>query len=94
MAALQDELANGKQEQEDKSEVEFGAEESVDHEQFPLSLVWFCGFHDLGGFNSSATTQLIPRLDFVGPEHLITEFRIIAVRMSIPSRQALDRVLA
>jgi hypothetical protein len=95
MAPLQDELADGKQEQEDKSEVEFGAEESVDHEQFPLSLVWFCGFHDLGvGFNSSGTTQLIPRLDFVGPEHLITEFRIIALLMSIPSRQALDRVLA
>jgi hypothetical protein len=77
MAALQDEFADGKQEQEDQNGVEFGAEESVDHEQFPLSLVWFCGFRDLGGgFNSRATSQLIPRLDFVGPEHLITGFRI------------------
>ena len=91
LAALQDEFADGKQEQEDKNGVEFGAEESVDHEQFPLSLVRSCGFHDLGGgFNSRA--QLIPRLDSVGP--LITEFRIIALLMSIPSRQTFDRVLA
>jgi hypothetical protein len=37
MAALQDEFADGKQEQEDKNRVEFGGEESVDHEQFSLS---------------------------------------------------------
>jgi hypothetical protein len=43
IAALQDEFADGKQEQEDKDGVEFGSEESVDHEQFPLSLVRFCG---------------------------------------------------
>jgi hypothetical protein len=49
MAALQDESADGKQEQEDKREVEFGAAELADHEQFSLLLMWFCGFHDLGG---------------------------------------------
>jgi hypothetical protein len=32
MAALQDESADGKQEQEDKREVEFGAAELADHE--------------------------------------------------------------
>jgi hypothetical protein len=52
----------------------------------------WCGFEASmvfgGGFN--AATQLIPRR----PEHLITEFWIIVVLMSIPSRQALDRVLA
>jgi hypothetical protein len=41
MAAQQDESADGKQEQEDKSEVEFGDAESADHEQFSLSLLWF-----------------------------------------------------
>jgi hypothetical protein len=45
MAALQDESADGKQEQEDKREVEFGAAELADHEQFSLLLMWFCGFH-------------------------------------------------
>jgi hypothetical protein len=95
ISALQDEFADGKQEQEDKNGVEFGAEESLDHEQFSLSLVWFCGFHDPGGgFNSRAATQLIARLDSARPEHLITEFQIFALLMSIPSRQAFDRVLA
>jgi hypothetical protein len=61
MAALQDEFADGKQEQEDKNGVEFGGEESVDHEQFSLS---------------PACSGYIP------------------VFMSIPSRQAFDRVLA
>jgi hypothetical protein len=37
MATLQDEFPDGKQEQEDKNGVEFGGEESVDHEQFSLS---------------------------------------------------------
>jgi hypothetical protein len=95
MAALQDKSADGKQEQEDKNWVEFGAEESADHEQFSLLLVWSRGFHDLGGgSNSRAATELIPRLDSVPPEDLITEFRMIAVLVSIPSRQAFDRVLA
>jgi hypothetical protein len=77
MAALQDEFADGKQEQEDKNGVEFGGEESVDHEQFSLSPAWFCGFHDIGdGFHSGAATQLIPLLDSARPEHLITMFRI------------------
>jgi hypothetical protein len=94
MAALQDEFADGKQEQEDNNEVEFGAEESVDHEQFSLSLVCSCR-HDLGGgCNSRAATELIARLDSVPPGHLITEFRSIAVLMSIAGRRALDRVLA
>jgi hypothetical protein len=47
VAALQDKFADGKQEQEDKNGIEFGGEESVDHEQFSLSPAWFCGFHDL-----------------------------------------------
>jgi hypothetical protein len=73
IAALQDESADGKQEQEDKREVEFGAAELADHERFPLLLVWFCGFHDLGvGSNSRVPTQPIPRLESVPPEHLIT----------------------
>jgi hypothetical protein len=38
MAALQDESADGKQEQEDKREVEFGAAELADHERFSLLL--------------------------------------------------------
>jgi hypothetical protein len=46
MAALQDEFPDGKQEQEDKNGVEFGGEESVDHEQFSPSPASFCGFHD------------------------------------------------
>jgi hypothetical protein len=37
VAALQDEFADGKQEQEDKNRIEFGGEESVDHEHFSLS---------------------------------------------------------
>jgi hypothetical protein len=49
MAALQNEHADGKQEQEDKNGVEFVAEESMDHERFSLSLVWFCSFHDPRG---------------------------------------------
>jgi hypothetical protein len=61
MTALQDEFADGKQEQEDKNGVEFGGEESVDHERFSLSPACF-------GY--------------------------IPVFMSIPSRQAFDRVLA
>jgi len=69
MAALQDEFADGKQEQQDKNGVEFAGEESVDHEQFSLSPAWFCGFHDLGGgFNSRAATQLIPQLDSARPD--------------------------
>jgi hypothetical protein len=64
VAALQDEFADGKQEKKDKNGVEFGGEESVDHEQFSLSPAWFCVFHDLAGeFNSIAATQLIPLLD-------------------------------
>jgi hypothetical protein len=34
IAALQDKSADGKQKQEDKNGVEFGAEKSTDHEQF------------------------------------------------------------
>jgi hypothetical protein len=49
MAALQDESADGKQEQEDKRKVELGGAELADHERFSLVLVWFSGFHDLGG---------------------------------------------
>jgi hypothetical protein len=72
VAALQDEFADGKQEKNDKNGVEFGGEESVDHEQFSLSPAWFCVFHDLAGeFNSIAATQLIPLLDSARPEHLI-----------------------
>jgi hypothetical protein len=68
LATLQDEFADGKQEQEDKNGVEFGGKESVDHEQFSLSPAWFCGFDDLGGgFHSSAAAQLIPLLDFCPP---------------------------
>ena len=70
MAALLDEYGNGKQEQEDKREVEFGAAELADHDS-----------------TYSATSSPSP------PEHLITEFRIVAVLMSIPGRQAFDRVL-
>jgi hypothetical protein len=69
MAALQDEFTHGKQEQEDKNGVELGAEESVDHEQFPLSLVWFCGFHDLGGWvqlKSGDSTYSATRLRWPG----------------------------
>jgi hypothetical protein len=95
MAALQDEFAAGKQEQKDKNGVEFGAEKSTDHERFSVLLVWSCGSHDLGGGpDSRAATELIPRLDSVSPEHPITEFRLIAVLMSIAGRRALDRVLA
>jgi hypothetical protein len=52
VAALQDEFADGKQEQQDKNGVEFGGEESLNHEQFSYRRV-----------------------------------------MSIPSRQAIERVL-
>jgi hypothetical protein len=37
VAALQDEFADGKQEQQDKNGVEFAGEESVDHEKVSLS---------------------------------------------------------
>jgi hypothetical protein len=72
VAALQDEFADGKQEQEDKNGVEFGGEESVDHEQFSLSPAWFCSFHDLAG----GSTQERLLLDSARPEPLITVFRI------------------
>jgi hypothetical protein len=35
VAALQDEFADGKQEKKDKNGVEFGGEESVDHDSSP-----------------------------------------------------------
>ena len=59
MAALQDEFSDGKQEQEDKNRVEFGAEQSADHEYLSLLLAWSCGFHDLGGGPTGRTTTHI-----------------------------------
>jgi hypothetical protein len=59
VATLQDEFSDGKQEQEDKNWVEFGAEKSADHEQFSLFAVWSCGFHDLRGGPTGRTTTHI-----------------------------------
>jgi hypothetical protein len=39
VAALQDEFADGKQEQQDKNGVEFAGEESLNHEQFSYPRV-------------------------------------------------------
>jgi hypothetical protein len=58
MVALQDEPVDGKQAQDDQNGAECVVEESVDHNS-PLSLVWFCGFHDLGGATQERGLNLI-----------------------------------
>jgi hypothetical protein len=94
VAALQDEFADGEQEQEDKNGVEFGAEESVDHEQFSLSPAWFCGYHDLGG--SQERRLNLFRYSTPPARNIYSQCsgQIPVLLMSIPSWQAFDRVLA